>query len=74
MRLTMQVQGTPNPYDSRAVGEVARRVLELAKRISDIRVERRFIDSAVLSFEDHDRLDSFGEIDRLLEAEGLQRL
>lgn len=74
MRLTVQVQRTADPYDRDAVGDLARRVLQLTGRVSDIRVERHFIDSAVLSFEDHDRLDSLGEIDRVLEARGLQRV
>lgn len=74
MRLVVQVERTPDPYRRNGVGDSARRILALAGRISDIRVERQYIDSAVLSFEDHDRLDSFGEIDALLEAKGLRRL
>lgn len=74
MRLVVQVERNPDPYRRSAVGDSALRVLALARRISDIRVERQYIDSAVLSFEDHDRLDSFGEIDALLAARGLRRV
>lgn len=74
MRLVVQVEQGSDPYRRNGVGDSARRVLTLVKRISDIRVERENLDSAVLSFEDHGRLDSFGEIDALLEARGLRRL
>ena len=74
MRLVVQVEQMPDPYRCHGVGDSARRVLGLVKRISDVRIERQNLDSAVLSFEDHDRLDSFGEIDAVLEARGLRRL
>lgn len=74
MRLVLQVERNPDPYRRIGIGDSARRVLALVGRISDIRIEKQRLDSAVLSFEDHDRLDSFGEIDALLQAKGLRRL
>ena len=74
MRLMLQVEGKADPYAPPRTGDSARRVLLLVRHISDIRIERQFVDSAMLSFEDHDTLDSFNEIDRLLESTGLHRI
>ena len=74
MRLTLQIERKADPYGANRAGDKARRVLSLIRQISDIRIERQFVDSAMLSFEDHDTLDSFSEIDELLEARGLRRV
>lgn len=74
MRLMLQVEGNADPYAQLHTADNARRVLCLVRQISDIRIEREFVDSAMLSFEDHGALESFNEIDRLLEATGLRRI
>lgn len=74
MRQMLQVQRSSDPYGPAGVGHLASRLLALVRDVSDIRVEREYSSIALLSFEDNDHLDSFSEIDGVLETRGLRRL
>ena len=74
MRLLLQVQRSTDPYATARVGRLASRLLSLVRDVSEIRIERELCGTAMLSFEDHDRLDSFSEIDRVLGSRGMRRL
>ncbi|WP_440223362.1 hypothetical protein ACQQ2N_20135 [Dokdonella sp. MW10] len=74
MRSTVQVQRRWDSFGPAQIGDKAKRVLELVRYISDIRVERQYVDQALLSFEDSDDFDTFAELDELLAERGLERV
>jgi hypothetical protein len=74
MRATILVERLSRSYGSYVIGADATRLLSTISGISEVKVERQFIDAATLSYECGEGDQKFEQIDQLLMTKGMQRV
>jgi len=74
MRATILIERLPTSYGSYMVGAEATQILGEVSGVTDVLVEKQFIDRAMLSFEFGDHTLGFDSIDRVLRSKGMHRV
>lgn len=74
MRATILVERLSTSCGSYLVGEEVTMILDAIVGISDVRIDKQYIDGASLSYEANDLRQSFDQIDHLLMSRGMHRI
>ncbi len=74
MRSMITVERLPNSHGSYLLGAGASKMLSTIVGISDVSIEKQYIDRATLSYVWADSSRNFEKIDHLLESKGMRRV